>query len=550
MGTSTRRLAGGIGLSALALAVAIGFNGCSGEDFTEGGEMTRLATVPAGAEITGIFLTKAGDLFFNAQHPADANAVPYNRSSIGALVGVDASALPETFKPAPVPATAGERQSFTTALGSYQIIAQEGETFDGMIPAGLGAMESRDGRRVVKMSSDPDFNAFVPANADSSEGYLFTNWEDRPGGMSRLHIQKGENGRWRVTDAMMLDFGAVDGTWVNCFGTLSPWQTPLTSEELYFEDTAQWNNPAHEDHGEKQDLAAYLGAYPNPYDYGYIVEITRPASATPRPVKRYALGRFSHENSVVMPDERTVYLSDDGTGTVFFKFVADEPRDLSAGTLYAAKATQDDHDDPARAGFDIDWIKLAHGNDAQIATWIEEYDGVTPGDYVEGKNAYLSDADIASWAAGEAEDDRAAFLESRKAAAAKGATAEFRKMEGVNIHFAGAKSGSVPFMYMAMSNFNETMGDDEGDIRLDATDGECGAIYRMRLDESFDVDRMEPVRVGGPHDPAAEGNTCAVDNVSEPDNLVVLPDGRVIVGEDTSGHDNNMLWVFDPPAER
>lgn len=48
----------------------------------------------------------------------------------------------------------------------------------------------------------------------------------------------------------------------------------------------------------------------------------------------------------------------------------------------------------------------------------------------------------------------AAFLESRKAAAAKGATNEFRKMEGVNIR-TNAKPGD--YLYMAMSVINETM---------------------------------------------------------------------------------------------
>ena len=537
-----------LGLSALALSVAIGLAGCSGEDFTEGGELTRLASVPSGAEITGIYLSEGGDLFFNAQHPSDANAAPFDRASIGVLVGVDVNDLPTSFKPSPVPRTAEERQQVLTALGEYQVIAQEADTLDGAVPAGLGVTVSRDGSRVVKASNDPDFNGFVPTREDGSAGFLFTNWEDRPGGMSRLEITKGGDGRWQVLDAMMLDFGDVDGTWVNCFGTVSPWRTPLTSEELYFEETARWNDPEHEDHGEIRDLADYLGHFPNPYDYGYIVEITDPAGERPQPVKRFALGRFSHENSVVMPDQRTVYLSDDGTGTVFFKFVADRPGDLGAGTLYAARVDQDGGDDPARAAFDIEWIELAHGSDEQIEAWVDDYVGITPADYVDGESGYITAEEIADWAAGRASDDRVAFLESRKAAAAKGATAEFRKMEGVNINYAAAKDGSVPFMYMAMSNVNETMSDDEGDIQLDGTHGECGAVYRMRLDDDYDVDRMEPVLVGGPYDPEAETDRCNVNNVSEPDNLVVLADGRVIVGEDTSGHDNNMLWVFDPPA--
>ena len=71
-------------------------------------------------------------------------------------------------------------------------------------------------------------------------------WEDRPGGMSRLRVRKAASGAWSVDDkdAMMLDFSAVNGTWVNCFGSVSPWGTPLTSEELYFDNTESWIDPA------------------------------------------------------------------------------------------------------------------------------------------------------------------------------------------------------------------------------------------------------------------------------------------------------------------
>ena len=78
--------------------------------------------------------------------------------------------------------------------------------------------------------------------------------------------------------------------------------------------------------------------------------------------KRYAMGRFSHENAVVMPDGKTVYHGDDGTDVVFFKFVADEAGDLSAGTLSAAKVTQNDD-----SSFGFEWIELGAGNDEEIA---------------------------------------------------------------------------------------------------------------------------------------------------------------------------------------
>lgn len=78
----------GIKYSAIALAVTLGMTACSlegddGEDGVQGpvgeqgpagepgpvgdtaGTLTRIATVPLGAEVTGIFLTDEGDLFFN-----------------------------------------------------------------------------------------------------------------------------------------------------------------------------------------------------------------------------------------------------------------------------------------------------------------------------------------------------------------------------------------------------------------------------------------------------------------------------------------------------
>jgi len=41
-----------------------------------------------------------------------------------------------------------------------------------------------------------------------------------------------------------------------------------------------------------------------------------------------------------MPDQKTVYSSDDGTNQAFWKFVADKAGDMSSGTLYGAKLTQ------------------------------------------------------------------------------------------------------------------------------------------------------------------------------------------------------------------
>jgi hypothetical protein len=120
-------------------------------------------------------------------------------------------------------------------------------------------------------------------------------------------------------------------------------------------------------------------------------------------------------------------------------------------------------------------------------------------------------------------------------------------MEGININYAGVASGAVPYMYVAMSEVAKGMSDNKGDIQL--AENKCGAVYRFGIMSDYNVSRMEPVLVGGAYDATAAENACSVEGISNPDNLVVLNDGRVIVGEDTSKHSNNMMWVFNPQGK-
>ncbi len=532
-----------------------GNNGENGEDLTAAPKLIRLGTLPLGSELTGMFNTDNGEFFFNVQHPSSSLPGDESKAAVGAWVGVDVDNLDPKLTPVAVPDPASPAaQSTQMAVGSYQVLGREGETFAGALGFGLGAIVNAAGNASVKQTNNPDFNAFIPSNADGSEGFLFTAWEDRPGAVSRMSLVKQNDGTWNVIDAMNVDFSDVNGTMINCFGSVSPWGTPLTSEENYeAENTINWNNPAYSNgypnYADVLKIKEYLGgnAYPNPYDYGYIVELTNPKDANPVPVKHFTLGRMAHENPIIMPDRKTVYLTDDGGNKAFYKFVADTAGDLSAGTLYAAKVTQDATRDHAKAGFNISWIELGHATNTQIEAWIRSYDGIDETDYVDGSTSYISDAQVATWAAGNAADDRIAFLESLRAAEAKGATVEFNKMEGININQAGAASGAVPFMYVAMSDVKGAMSDTEGDIQIDAN--RCGIVYRLGLDANYNVSRMDPAVVGGAYDSNSTGDRCSVDGIAQPDNLVVLDDGRVLIGEDTSNHKNNMLWIYNPQGK-
>lgn len=326
----------------------------------DGEKLHRFATVPVGAETTGLHVTADGTLFFNVQHPSGANPHPFNRGLIGVVNGFKAG---DAFEEIAVPEGA-DKQGVKVAAGEYQILGRVGE----MIPQ--EPMNQRYGQLtavngdMLGICNHPDANMYLPTVEDGSEGYLYTNYECDPGAVSRLYI-RNNGATWDVLEGDNVDFSNVMGTWVNCGGTVSPWNTALTAEEYEpIASLAEWKDNV-------ANMTAYLGEQANPYDYGFIVELR------PDPdgdglgsivEKRYAMGRRSNENGVVMPDLRTVYFGDDGTDVVFFKFVADEAGDLSAGTLYAAKVTQNDD-----ASFAFEWIELGAGNDAEIAEAIRTF---------------------------------------------------------------------------------------------------------------------------------------------------------------------------------
>ncbi|HHZ75035.1 MAG TPA: DUF839 domain-containing protein, partial [Candidatus Poseidoniales archaeon] len=511
--------------------------------------MTRIMMFPPNAEVTGMHIDANGNFFVNAMHPDNDNY----RATIGVINGIDWNNLPSSIPELASSSSESDTwHGIRTSYGYYQVLRQDGDVFsEGGVVGGIYAAD--DGNRMFT-SEKPDYNAFVPLNEDGSRGYLYTAWEDRPSGISKLEIEwNTTSGEWGVLGGMMLDLSSVNGGWVFCFGSMSPWGTPLLSEELYFSDTQDWNDESYNYHSDQAALEDYLGYYPNPYNYGYIMEINNSTIPEPDFIKHFAMGRFSHENAQVMPDERTVYLSDDGYDTVLFKFVADTAGDLSSGTLFAAKVTQDDSSDSATTGFDVEWIEMASSSNSVIQTWIDEYDGITTADFIAGQNSYITDEEIRDWAEwrlnddlngdgaiGSATDDRVAFLESRKAAAALGASDEWNKMEGVAFN-----PNAPDYLYLAMSDVGYDMSDGQGDI--DVTQNRCGIVYRMTLDDGWDVNRIEPVISGGPYTSSATYE-CDVDNLAGPDNLLVLDDGRVL-GEDTSKHESNMVWLWGQIAE-
>ena len=512
--------------------------------------MTRIMMLPPEAEVTGMHIDANGHFFVNAMHPDEDRY----KATIGVINGIDWNALPATVPE--LSSSSSENDiwhGIRTSYGDYQVILQSGDALSQEGVAG-GIYAADDGEQLL-VSKKPDYNAFVPLNDEGTRGYLYTAWEDRPAGLSQVELEwNTSSSDWTVLSSSMVNLSSINGGWVLCFGSMSPWGSPLFSEELYFDNTQYWNDDGFRYHSDQLRLENYLGFYPNPYDYGYIVELENAATSEPDLTKHLAMGRFSHENAEVMPDEKTVYLTDDGYNTVLFKFVADDAGDLSAGTLYGAKVTQDNSRDSATTGFDVEWMEMGTSSNAEIQTWIDDYDGITPDDFISGQNSYISDEEINDWAEsrlnqdlngdgaiGSALDDRVAFLESRKAAAALGASDEWNKMEGVAFN-----PNAPEHLYLAMSRIESAMTDGQDDI--DVTQNSCGIVYRMTVAEGWNVNRIDPVLSGGPYMSTAQYK-CDVNNLAGPDNLLVLDDGRILVGEDTYHHESNMVWLWGEKIE-
>jgi secreted PhoX family phosphatase len=330
----------------------------------DGVTLKRFATLPEGAEATGVMITPNNDMFFSVQHPSGMSQYPYNRSAVVAVTGWKAD---QTFQDVPVP-TGDDMRTVVMAAGEPQVLARVGEIIPedmrgqrwGQINTARGAFD--------QICNQPDGNVFLPTNSDGTEGYLYTNYECRPATLGKMYIRQRSGGEgWEILEGENVDFASVNGTWNLCGSTATPWNTTLTSEEYEpVATSADWQ-------ANVEDMTRYMGTQANPYDYGWLVEAfpdPRGDVVETQLVKHYAMGRFSHENAMVMPDQKTVYHGDDGTGVVLFKFVADEAGDLSAGTLYAAKVTQngttvEDH------SFDLEWIELGSASNDEIAEAIE-----------------------------------------------------------------------------------------------------------------------------------------------------------------------------------
>jgi secreted PhoX family phosphatase len=376
-----------------------------------------------------------------------------------------------------------------------------------------------------------------------------------PSPIAILTLDQDKNtGKLSLVKYSNVDTSSVNGLWITCGASRSPWNTHLSSEEYEPDATAIATNTQFSNFSQNlyNDPAKA-----NPYHYGHMPEITVNPDGTGSVKKHYCMGRISHELVQIMPDERTALMGDDASNGGLFMFVADKAQDLSRGTLYVAKWTQKTAANGGSA--DLSWIKLGSATSAEIKALADTLKAVDivdaktadPADATYTKIAFSGKSNWVKFVAGK--EKAAAFLETHRYAAFKGGSMGFTKMEGTTVN---AKD---KIAYSAMSYIQTAMKNGSGGISVQGPN--AGAVYALNLrggqtddtgaainSEWVPVDMAAvPALVGEDlGTPDVLGNLANPDKIANPDNIKFSEKLRTLfIGEDSGLHVNNFLWAYN-----
>lgn len=373
--------------------------------------------------------------------------------------------------------------------------------------------------------------------------------------------QSPTTGKLSLVKYHNVDTSGVNGLWITCGASISPWGTHLSSEE-YEPNAFALRTKNFMDDFSKNLYGDATKA--NPYNYGHLPEVTVNLDGTASIKKHYNLGRISHELVQVMPDNRTVFMGDDATNSGYFVFVADQEKDLSAGSLYVAKVGTGFSIVPGDAAAALSWIKLGSATSAEVRALVDG--GIQPTDIMDVRSTDPVDTAFkkvvsngrTEWIKLNAGMEKAAaFLETHRYAAFVGASLGFTKMEGTTVNIKDKVA------YSALQNIQASMvAGDKANVPGNGISVPkalvAGAVMALNLKGGQKDDKgtaintewmpvdTQALLAGEDIASDALGNTANPNKIANPDNLKFSEKMRTLfIGEDSSQHVNNFLWAYN-----
>jgi uncharacterized protein len=242
-------------------------------------------------------------------------------------------------------------KSIAPQIESDSLVLPEGFTYRILFQEEFSVVKRADGMKYPAKGYH-DLSVFIPNKMNpETSGLLYISHESKyanaglgDGGGATVFEMELIDGRWEVKgDFHHVDFSSVGGTNRNCGGTLSPLGTVFTCEEVWAPNTNYlWDN------GKGHTDTSWINGRPLWQNMGYVVEVDPYSKKAVR--KHWKMGRYVHEDLHFTPDGKAVYLTDDNSPGIFFKYEPTQAFEYQDGQLYAYKQSED--------GESGEWLEL------------------------------------------------------------------------------------------------------------------------------------------------------------------------------------------------